>query len=269
MSHDTIVTTTVADLQRGDTIQFFGTPYVIESIGSPIDGTRSIVLADTNDGNPYVYEVDTEVERIASSDEPTEHPARPLIDFSGSSRATARTYAAAHVSRTNKAETNALLREVAAGGKVDAYALNEALLDAMRGATTRAGQSPLRRTYGKQIAYLGHIVQAVLDSHADGLPAYAEGDRSRAVEDMREAVQAATAEVERLTAALEAERIARASWATQCSDLSENLGRVIAERDESAAEVSKLSLVIGYTRGLGTAVQAAQSLGYQHGLENR
>lgn len=117
---------------------------------------------------------------------------RPLIDFSLSRYATAREYAAEANSRVLKDSSQVVLDDVASGLKVDAYALNEAVLDAMRSATTRKGQSMARRDLATKIAHLGHIVQAVLESHADGLPAYAEGDRSRKIETLEGEIAALT-----------------------------------------------------------------------------
>lgn len=110
---------------------------------------------------------------------------RPTIDFSGPSRQTAREYAEAANTFLLRGASQADLKAVSLGLQVDAYNLNEALLDAMRAATTRIGNSPGRRELARKIAYLGHITQAVLEAHADGLPAYAEGDRSRKIEELK------------------------------------------------------------------------------------
>jgi len=109
-------------------------------------------------------------------------PARPTIDFGGDSRATARDYANSLLSKGLKAESMAVLNDAALGYVVDALALNEAVLDAMRQSATRYSQSSQRKDHAKRAAYLGHIVQAVLENHADQLPAYEQGERSRAVE---------------------------------------------------------------------------------------
>lgn len=170
-------------------------------------------------------------------------PARPLIDFSGLSRETARNYAKAHVSRVNKPETNTTLRAVAAGEQVDAYALNEALLDAMRGAATRAGQSPLRRIHGREIAYLGHIAQAVLEAHADDLPAYAEGDRSRAVEAAKEGLRKAKAEIDRLLVEKKALK----------AEVEENHAQAVEEGARLYSEIRSLSQQVAHDRAVRTA----------------
>jgi hypothetical protein len=109
---------------------------------------------------------------------------RPTVNFDGSSRATAREYAKAANSRVLTTASQNVLKRAALGGEVDAYALNEAVLDAMRSGATRLGQSMARRDLTRKIAYLGHIVQAVLENHADELPAYEPGARSRRVEEL-------------------------------------------------------------------------------------
>jgi hypothetical protein len=113
---------------------------------------------------------------------------RPTIDFSGSSRSTAREYAKDANTRLLSSTQQAVLRQVAAGEEVDAYTLNEVLLAAMRASLTRHGASTQRRVTGRKIAYLGHITQAVLENHAQGLPAYEKGERSPALAAAREEV---------------------------------------------------------------------------------
>lgn len=197
-----------------------------------------------------------------------EYPAtaRPTIDFSGSSRATARDYAARAVSRINRPETNEILDAVAQGESVDAYALAEAVLDAMRGATTRCGQSYGRREMAREIAYLGHIVHPVLANHADGLPAYAEGDRSRAVEAAREGLREATAEIDRVVASLndvtaraerESERRRRAEQ--EVIDLR-------AERDALQVERDEVHSVLAYALDRLSPEDRARVFGYWDGI---
>lgn len=111
---------------------------------------------------------------------------KPTVDFSGPSRETAREYAKAADSRILNDDSRKVLKAAAKGKQVDAYALNEAVLDAMRAATTRHGQSMGRRHLATKVAYLGHITQAVLDAHADGLPTYDDtGVRSRKIETLQ------------------------------------------------------------------------------------
>lgn len=137
-----------------------------------------------------------------------------LIDFSGSSRETAREYALALNSRVLKDESRVTLAEIARGHKVDVYKVNAAVLDAMRSVSTRFGQSMQRRQYATKAAYLGHIVQAVLEAAADDLPTYADtGVRSRKIEEqatelegLRESVTALNNERDRLAQAASDER---------------------------------------------------------------
>lgn len=96
-------------------------------------------------------------------------------------------YAKAANSRVLKPQSQETLKAAAAGFEVDAYALNAALTDAMSSAATRHGQSMGRRELTRKIRHLAYIVQAVLENHADGLPAYEIGERSRHVEALKAA----------------------------------------------------------------------------------
>lgn len=137
---------------------------------------------------------------------PTPRTTRPMVDFSGSSRATAREYAAAANSRVLEESSQKVLRSASQGRMVDAYALNAAITDAMRSCSTRLGQSMARRDLNRKVAYLGHICQAVLENHADGLPVYEPGQRSRLVEELRLEVEHAGVVNQSLTRDLSAER---------------------------------------------------------------
>lgn len=152
-------------------------------------------------GNPWSYGPLT-VESLPKGEEIEATP-RPLIDFSGSSRATARQYAYDLQSRVNKTETDQVLSQVAEGQQVDAYVLAEALLDAQRGCLTRFGQSLSRRRAGEKVAHLGYIAHGVLANHADSLPAYEQGERSRAVNSWREIATSHQTHIETLTAEAE------------------------------------------------------------------
>lgn len=156
-------------------------------------------------------------------EEPAKQPERPFIDFSGDRYATAREYASFLRSKVNKPQTNADLLAVADGLQVDAYSLNESVLDAMRHCATRFGQSMARREATKRAAYLGHIVQAVLENHADGLPTYEQGARSRKIEDL-------TAEVDRL-------KLLAAERANERADLTDAAAE---ERRRLVAEIETL-----------------------------
>lgn len=215
---------------------------------------------------------------------------RPLVHFdddkAGRDRSKAREAAHLAISRVNRnPKTNEILLAASNGESVDAYALNEAVLDAMRSATTRSGQSPVRRAQAKQIAHLGHIVQAVLENHADSLPAYESGERSRAVEDMKEAVRWAKVEIDRLLEVVESERgqhlklrEERALLTQAASDERRRLTEEIVSARDSAskawdsaseawAEVRRLQTVLDYTRAECVADEAARqrSFGYDDG----
>lgn len=189
---------------------------------------------------------------------------RPLVDFSGTSRATAREYAADLNSRVLKPNNAETLTRVAEGRKVDAYEVNAAVLDAMRSVATRFGQSMQRREYTRRAAYLGHIVQAVLEAAADDLPSYTDGGvRSRKIEEqateiegLRERVttlnnergsltQAASDERRRLVAEIEREKKARQSLTEQANA---EIDRIKADL---AAKVEEQSRIIeGLTEDL-------------------
>lgn len=114
---------------------------------------------------------------------------RPLIDFSGDSRTTARSYARDAIGVKMKPEHKALLKAAADGQEVDAYAFNEVLTQAYRHGFTRCGSAAQRRVLQNKIGHLSHIVQAVLEAHADGLPVYADtGVRSRKIKALEEEI---------------------------------------------------------------------------------
>ena len=126
--------------------------------------------------------------------------ARPLVHFSdrvaGRDRSLARQYAREAVSRVLKDEHNLIFKLAGAGQSVDAYALNAAVTAAIRSAATRHGQSTGRRVMAEHFAHLGHIVQATLENHADNLPAYEPGERSRLLEEAREGIAEAKREID-------------------------------------------------------------------------
>ena len=136
--------------------------------------------------------------------ESIEPPERPMVDFSGSSRATARHYAceiADEISRRAvKPEFVDLLYSAGYGGKVEAYALSEVLLAAMRAGLK---MSKGRSNFGTKVAYLGYITHGVLTNHADSLPAYAEGERSRKIAELRSELAETQASLEQTYEAVE------------------------------------------------------------------
>lgn len=230
------------------------------------DHTTTYVSDETGGGSfyrvwgyqPTVLSLpDVEVEAPTGA---PEAPSRPLIDFSGDSRATAREYAEAANSRVLKPESQADLKAVALGMQVDAYDLNEAVLDAMRSASTRLGQSMARRDLTRKIAYLGHIVQAVLENHADGLPAYESGDRSRLVEAMK-------ADRDNLQRELLAETERRKGAESTLEEVKATLaegGRLLDENTDSLelseAAVNVLAHTLDYAKGLLAALGSEQAV---------
>lgn len=228
-----------------------------------------------------------------------EVPIRPTVDFSGDSRETAREYARSLKHRHNLPATNHVLTLVVEGDQVDAYELNSILPDALSSATRRGKTAVDRREVAKKARYLAHIVQGVLENHADNLPAYAEGDRSRAViaekaradegwatavkeqqraddaeallVEVQPALVSANEEVERATERLdEAAKYREAADAevtrlhTQIKEIDDRLQEVVAERD-AAAQV--ITYVVGL---LDTAAEKERVLGYWDGaLDSR
>ena len=127
-------------------------------------------------------------------------PERPLIDFSDANRdrSKVRAYAELLISNVNKDETNVLLRQVADGGKVDAYALNAVLPDALSGCVTRWDVVGAPRHKGtKAVRAIAYIVNATLTNHADGLPVLEPGSRSPRIAELEGEVSNLQAQVER------------------------------------------------------------------------
>lgn len=126
-------------------------------------------------------------------------PSRPRIDFSLPRYSTARRYAGELKHPKLSGVDNDLLTQVSLGYMVDAYTLAEAVLAAARSAANRGRNAKDRNTLATKAGHLGHIAHSVIQNHADNLPAYAEGDRSRAVEDAKVALREAATEIDALT----------------------------------------------------------------------
>lgn len=230
-----------------------------------------------------VYKPTTTTTTVQEDDMSETTTNRVEIDFSGSSRATARQYAADLQSRVNKPETNAILNAIEHGEPVEAFATAEALLDAMRHVSTRFGQSMARRRAGEKVAHLGYIVHGVLGNVADGLPAYEKGDRSRVVEEVKVALVEAREEVEAVTAAYErrgreVEEV-RTKAAEQQSRLvaaaNEEIDQIKAERDNLAAKLRVAEIerdaaaaTIGYIAERLEDTGRAEMLGYWTGVKD-
>lgn len=181
---------------------------------------------------------------------------RPLVEFDGDSRKTARIYASDLYSRVNKPETNEILAAIAHGESVDAYDAAVAVLDAMRRVGTRFGQSTQRRQYGKAAAHLGHIIHSVLANHADGLPAYAEGDRSRRIE-----------ELERLLAE---EKAGRLTAQERAEDLSSALAEAQARAGAQEATIATMQAAMRTARiELDKSTEFVQAKGEQLKVAHR
>lgn len=214
--------------------------------------------------NARIKSYPTETQEVTTV---SDTPNRPLIDFSGSSRATARSYASDLVSRVNKPETNDVLRAVANGQQVDAYALAEALLDAQRHVATRFGQSMQRRREGEKAAHLGYIAHAVLANHADGLPVYESGQRSRKIEeleaevaDLRASVKRANETLAETAADLEREAVKHASTI-------ENLIATDEAWNAAKAEAARLRAIHAYAYGLLSETDRARVQGFEDGYD--
>jgi hypothetical protein len=198
-----------------------------------------------------------------------EDPGRPLVHFddekAGRDRSKARDAARLGVSKANKGEhTNEILAAAADGESVDAYALNEAVLDAMRSATTRLGQSTGRRQMAKAFAHLGHIVQAVLENHADSLPGYEPGERSRALHHQQEVNQSLTRDLTTLKQAASDER------RRLCDELEgqdARMAAVIREKTEVGVLLHSAEATLSYAMRMLTAEQVARVEGFRHGFE--
>lgn len=98
-------------------------------------------------------------------------------------------YAEAANSRVLGPHHQRTLDALAAGLETDAYEANAALMAAMSSAATRVGASTGRRELTRKIRHLAYKVQAIIENHADELPAYEQGERSRKIEDLEKKLQ--------------------------------------------------------------------------------
>lgn len=200
---------------------------------------------------------------------------RPTIDFSDADRdrSKARMAARAAQSRVLDAEHNAVLQQVIDGERVDAYALNAALTQAMSAAATRHGQSMGRRDLTRQIRHLAYIVQAVLENHADGLPAMESGARSPRIKALEIEIEHAGVVNQSLTADLTKLRQERSDLTQAASDERrrlcgqiDSLVDVANKRDallaETVADRDLLAEVVAYAFEGMTACQQQRVLGF-------
>ena len=247
------MTDIITNLKPGDKVRVLHAVHLPEKTGKVVEFV-DYAFGKTYGDLPHPYEVthpgDTgsyyaaEVEVVER-----QNVVRPTIDFSGDRRKLTREYAGTVNSRILDKEHRATLAHASNGGTVDAYALNAALTAAMSSCATRAGTSPARRELTKKVRHLAYITQAVIENHADGLPVYAEGDRSRLVEDLktqvsvveneREAYRSGMAEAQKaaLTAIYELERTAEALG--EAKGETERVLAIAAERDSIIVGLSE------------------------------
>ena len=262
-------------------------------------GQKVTVTAVSEHGLPYRY--------VAIDADKTDHPSwnvewfaapdrvepekveRPTIDFGGDGRATARDYACSLLSKGLKPENHAVLSDAANGYVVDAYALNEAVLDAMRQSATRYSQSSQRKEHAKRAAYLGHITQAVLENHADQLPVYEPGERSRAVQSWKEIAASHQEHIETLTREADERQELLDQAARELEKARYELDLGTEYREKADAEVTRLLLkleeanrraelagaerdaaaaTIGYVAERLDDVGRAEMLGYWEGVKD-
>lgn len=213
--------------------------------------------------------------------------ARPLVHFSdkeaGRDRSLARQYAREAVSKkVLDGRDNLILTQAGAGHSVDAYDLNRAVTAAIRSASTRKGQSMARRSQATHFAHLGHIVQAVLENHADSLPAYEPGERSRAVEYARTTLAEAKVEVDNLTSTVLTLRAERSDLTQAASDerrrlcaeidalkaeADDNHAQAVAEGQSLYREINERAAALSYAFGMLTSEQQSRLAGFQDGWQ--
>jgi len=150
----------------------------------------------------------------------------------------------------------------------------------MSAAATRYGQSMQRRDLTRKVRHLAYIVQAVLTSHAYGLPVYESGQRSAKIEELkrevehagsvnqsltrdlteaRETVRLLAAQVEEGKAALESEQVKHASTV-------DNLVTTDAAWREAVEGLAQVRKVHSYAFGLLSEVDQAKVKGFEDGL---
>lgn len=193
-------------------------------------------------------------------------PGRPTINFSGEGRQTARKYAIGiRFGFTRTYTISPLLREplddiVNESTSVDALRLNETLMAAQRVLAQRAAPAADKERWQRQIGYLHHITQAVLESAIDQLPAYEPGERSPALRKAEERIKS-------LQEAL-AGKVARED--TLVADINEHdveITRLDAELTSERGKAEVLTEVLGYALGKVGDDDRERILGYWDALE--
>lgn len=215
-------------------------------------------------------------------------PGRPLVHFddekAGRDRSRARAACSEAISTCLKDEHNALLLDASMGKSVDAYALNEAITAAIRSAATRLGHSTRRKEQASRFAHVAHIVQAVLENHADNLPGYEPGARSRLVEDLTHEVSDLRLSVERHKESRQIQWQRAEDFAQNVSDLraevetikqaaSDERRRLCDETDTARAnlaqtvrEANEFEATLAFVRQFLTPQQINQMTGFQLGF---
>jgi hypothetical protein len=190
------------------------------------------------------------------AEEPT---GRPTVTLT---KDTSREYALRSNSRKIDEPLRRVLDAAAQGETVDAVEFRKAVTAALSLAATRAGQSMGRREFTKMARHLLYIADAVIDNHIDGLPAYAEGDRSRAVEAFKTEVTEAQRAAESLADYLEAERV-RANEAEAALRLAE------ADREALREKLSVEYAVMANAYSFLSVVDRARVEGFREGFTTR
>jgi hypothetical protein len=166
-------------------------------------------------------------------------------------------------------EVNAILTAAGEGEAVDVYDFLGAATAALSLAATRAGQSMARREWTKEARALIHWADAIIRNHLDGLPAYAEGDRSRAVEAAKDGLRAAREEVYNLSARI-ASLIQEKSDVEIALDEARHAALAAITRAEAAERTADAKIdrnVFNYVWGFLSPTQRSQTRGFVDGVE--
>lgn len=262
--------------------------------GNGWDGLTGVVIDIDQDGRRPLYRIQAD-EGVVTPDEDTsvdrlgwwyaEHlqstkGERPVAALRHD---TSKVYADRADSRLLDPEHRDLLIAASEGKEVDVFEFRKAATAALSLASTRAGQSPLRRQYAKEARHLIHWADAILENHLKGLPAYGPGERSPKIARLEKEVaeekaarqeaqerlsewddalvdaQARASEAESRASKLEAattiaERIIR--------DTSAALAQSVRETDRVKGDRDTVGIVLDYALGLLCDHDKARVFGY-------
>lgn len=197
---------------------------VANSDANLLDGGHTSTFVNPQDDSTGIFcapwSWDAVVFGYPDESEVTPRPKRALT------HETSREYALRSNSRSLPEEQRRILDAAAKGEEVDVFEFRKAATAALSLAATRAGQSMGRREFTKMARHLIYWADAILENHLDGLPVYAEGDRSRAVESLKRDVNSLTEAVTTTQAALDQQ--------------TEHVRKVTSERDEAQEQVRLL-----------------------------